>query len=210
MSSGSSNTDPTSGILRTPDGFQTASGRLRQQQSQSSNSSTNQRSGSSPIAFDNRRSQGSLPDNVRRSQSSTVQLQQPLFVLKGPHISPEEAVLFKTQAIRVPDIGSFTPRTNAGQLRQQRSQSRVISLVGTNLLKIIFYRITRLIATYRGMFPKGYTPPKLFFIKNSSSTCAFALSAMLSTRAIVKPSIALQKDLFEGVMSLRTALSWKL
>ena len=138
MSSGSSNTDPTSGILRTPDGFQTASGRLRQQQSQSSNSSTNQRSGSSPIAFDNCRSQGSLPDNVRRSQSSTVQLQQPLFVLKGPHISPEEAVLLKTQAIRVPDIGSFTPRTNAGQLRQQRSQSRVISLVGTNLLKIIF------------------------------------------------------------------------
>ena len=40
---------------------------------------------------------------MRRPQSSTVQLQQPLFVLKGPHISPEEAVLFKTQAIRVPD-----------------------------------------------------------------------------------------------------------
>ena len=103
MSSGSSSTDPNSGILRTPDGFQTASGRLRQQQSLSTTSSRNQRSGSSPSAFDNRRSQGSLPDNVRRPQSSTVQLQQPLFVLKGPHISPEEAVLFKTQAIRVPD-----------------------------------------------------------------------------------------------------------
>ena len=103
MSSGSSGTDPNLGILRTPDGFQTASGRLRQQQSLSNTSSTNQRSDSSPSAFDNRRSQGSLPDNVRRPQSSTVQLQQPLFVLKGPHISPEEAVLFKTQAIRVPD-----------------------------------------------------------------------------------------------------------
>ena len=32
MSSGSSNNEPNSGILRTLDGYQTASGRLRQQQ----------------------------------------------------------------------------------------------------------------------------------------------------------------------------------
>ena len=74
MSSGSSDNDPNLGILRTPDGYQTASSRLRQQQSQSNTSSTNQRSGSSPSAFENRRSQGSLPDHVRRPQSSTIQL----------------------------------------------------------------------------------------------------------------------------------------
>ena len=125
MSSGSSNTDPNSGILRTPDGFQTASGRLRQQQSLSTTSSTNQRSGSSPSAFDNRRSQGSLPDNVRRPQSSTVQLQQPLFVLKWPHISPEKAVLFKTQAIRVPD----TPINEVTTLQTFRLIDTVITMI---------------------------------------------------------------------------------
>ena len=99
MASNSSDNNAGGGILHTPEGYQTASGRARQQQSQSSISGPSS-------AFDNRRAQSSTPDNLRRPSSATVQLSQPLFILKGPYISPEEAVLFKTQALRVPDTRS--------------------------------------------------------------------------------------------------------